>query len=130
MDIDNFKPVVDTLGHLNGSRALREVAGKIKKCLTAPAFGVAYGGDEFVVVLPETGRREAIQKAGQIRHLLKQSTLLTDWNHQVRLTASFGVATFDGSIQQDISQEKLIKQADRRLYQAKEEGRNRVRGAC
>ncbi len=52
MDMDYFKQVVDTYGHLNGSQALKEVAATIKSCIKRPCFGVAYGGDEFVIVLP------------------------------------------------------------------------------
>ncbi|MGD9971905.1 MAG: diguanylate cyclase, partial [Desulfatirhabdiaceae bacterium] len=53
MDVDNFKQVVDTYGHLKGSQVLSELAGTIVECIQDPAFGVAYGGDEFVVVLPD-----------------------------------------------------------------------------
>ncbi|OQX01117.1 MAG: hypothetical protein BWK80_60655 [Desulfobacteraceae bacterium IS3] len=63
MDIDNFKRVVDTYGHLNGSQAIQEVAATIRETLTEPEYGVAYGGDEFVVVLPGYDKQQAIEKA-------------------------------------------------------------------
>jgi GGDEF domain-containing protein len=59
MDMDNFKSVVDTHGHLNGSQALREVARTIKSVIKKPSFGVAYGGDEFVLVLPGLDKAQA-----------------------------------------------------------------------
>jgi diguanylate cyclase (GGDEF)-like protein len=94
MDIDDFKTVVDTVGHLNGSRTLREVAQQIKGCLEGPSFAVAYGGDEFVVVLPETNSLQAAETARKIRDAIKGTTFLTRWGRKVKVTASFGIATF------------------------------------
>ena len=62
IDLDHFKTVVDTYGHLNGSRVIQKVAGTINHCLKEPAFAVAYAGDEFVVVLPGVDQSQALQK--------------------------------------------------------------------
>src|SRR3989339_347115 len=66
MDMDNFKTVVDTYGHLNGSQALKEVAATIRAAIREPAYGVAYGGDEFVIILPGFVKETAIQKTKEI----------------------------------------------------------------
>ena len=63
MDLDHFKQVVDTYGHLNGSRAIREVGRTIGNCLKEPAYAVAYAGDEFVVVLPGMDQTQALQRS-------------------------------------------------------------------
>ena len=65
LNLDHFKQVVDTYGHLNGSRAIREVGRTIDNCLKEPAYAVAYAGDEFVVVLPGMNAHQALNKPGQ-----------------------------------------------------------------
>lgn len=93
MDMDNFKAVVDTHGHLNGSRALQQVAQTLRQCLPAPGFAVAYGGDEFVLVLPGLAKDEAAAVVDSIRAAMAATTYLQDQNLAVRLSASFGLAT-------------------------------------
>jgi diguanylate cyclase (GGDEF)-like protein len=123
MDMDDFKKVVDALGHLNGSRALHEVAQRIRKCLRSPAFGVAYGGDEFVVVLPDSDRQQATRLADRIRRVMKASPYLTQWGHSVSLTASFGVATFPDDAS---GIEELLAFADQAMFHAKNTGKDAV----
>ena len=123
MDMDNFKTVVDRLGHLNGSRALSEVAQRIQACLTEPAFGVAYGGDEFVLVLPETDRLQAVKLAAEIRRSIKNAPYLTRWGQQVMLTASFGVATFPEDADDGTG---LLALADNAMFRVKTTGKDRV----
>src|SRR5262249_30195037 len=67
LDIDNFKRVVDTHGHLNGTRVLQEVATTILQCASAPAFGVSYGGEEFRVVLPSPGKPPGLDETDDNR---------------------------------------------------------------
>lgn len=123
LDIDNFKHVVDTYGHLNGSQALAEVAGTIKHCLASPAFGVAYGGDEFVVVLPGFDHQQAIEKAQEIRQKMLSTRYLPSVNKGVHLQASFGVATYPD----DASDIKtMLAKADQAMFQVKSEGKNAV----
>lgn len=123
MDIDDFKTVVDTEGHLNGSRALREVAQKIRECLTQDSFAVAYGCDEFVVVLPDTDRHRAAEMARKIRELINSSTFLVNWGRKITVTASFGVATFPDDAD-DIKD--LLALADQAMFRVKNTGKDRV----
>jgi diguanylate cyclase (GGDEF)-like protein len=125
MDIDNFKRVVDTHGHLNGSRALVEVAQTIDQCLEPPAYGVAYGGDEFVVVLPGFDNNQALEKARQIRSGMLETTYLPTIDNGVRLKASFGVATYPDDAE-DIK--SILAKADQAMFRIKNEGKNAVGG--
>jgi two-component system, cell cycle response regulator len=123
MDMDNFKHVVDTYGHLNGSQALQEVAQTIQECISEPAFGVAYGGDEFVVVLPGIDKTEAKRVAESIRDRIIQTVYLTNKGHRVQLRASFGVANFPQDAQ-DLS--GLLALADQAMFAIKKRGKNAV----
>jgi diguanylate cyclase (GGDEF)-like protein len=126
MDMDNFKRVVDTYGHLKGSQALQEVAQTIRACLAEPAFGVAYGGDEFVAVLQGFDKARALRKAEEIRTRMKETLYLTSHGHEVKLKASFGIATFPvdaGNVT------GLLALADRAMFRVKEEGKDAVRSA-
>jgi diguanylate cyclase (GGDEF)-like protein len=125
MDIDNFKHVVDTHGHLNGSQALVEVARTIESCLESPAYGVAYGGDEFVVVLPDFDHKQALEKAEQIRSSMLATIYLPAVNDGVRLQASFGVATYPDDAA-DIK--TMLAKADQAMFRIKSEGKNAVGG--
>ena len=123
MDLDHFKKVVDTYGHLNGSRVIREVARTIDNCLEKPAYAVAYAGDEFVVVLPGLDQPQAMQKACEIRSRLKNTVYVLDQGIEVRLRASFGVATFP---QHATDLNGLIAAADQALFAIKETGRDAI----
>jgi diguanylate cyclase (GGDEF)-like protein/PAS domain S-box-containing protein len=123
MDMDNFKRVVDTYGHLNGSQALKEVAITMKSCLKAPCFGVAYGGDEFVIVLPGFNKLQATEKAEQIRSQMKQTTYLTKAGHNVHLGASFGLATFPEDTD---NRTGLLALADQAMFRIKQTGKDSI----
>lgn len=123
MDIDNFKTVVDTEGHLNGSRTLREIAQKIQGCLSGSSFAVAYGGDEFVVVMPDTDSVHAADTARQIRACINAATFLTRWSRKVQVTASFGVATYPDNAN---NIEDLLSLADQAMFRVKNTGKDRV----
>ena len=123
MDLDHFKTIVDTHGHLNGSRAIRKVAGTIGNCLQEPAFAVAYAGDEFVVVLPGMDQPQALQKASEIRASMKNTVYVLDQGIEVRLRASFGIATFPHHAE-DLN--GLIAAADHALFAIKEAGKDAV----
>jgi diguanylate cyclase (GGDEF)-like protein/PAS domain S-box-containing protein len=123
MDMDNFKQVVDTYGHLNGSQALKEVAITMKSCLKAPCFGVAYGGDEFVIVLPGFNKLQATEKAEQIRSQMKQTTYLTKAGHNVHLGASFGLATFPEDTD---NRTGLLALADQAMFRIKQTGKDSI----
>lgn len=123
MDIDNFKRVVDTHGHLDGSEAIAEVAATIRSLILEPAFAVSYGGDEYVVVLPDFNKTQAMDKAEEIRAAIATTHYLGDRDLDVRLTVSCGVATFpdDGD---DITE--ILGLADQSLFAVKIKGKNRV----
>ena len=123
IDMDKFKHVVDTYGHLNGSQALREVARTIRVSIRKPCFGVAYGGDEFVVVLPGFDRRRAKSKAEAIRLKIKRTTYLTGAGLAVTLDASFGLAAFPEDARDRTG---LLALADKALFRVKQTGRGGI----
>jgi len=123
MDLDCFKQVVDTHGHLNGSRAIREVAATIRDSIEKPAYAVAFAGDEFVVVLPGLNQTRAEEAALSIRSRMDSTVYLLEQGLEVRLQASFGIATFPdhaGNLTE------LLASADRALFAVKEKGKGRI----
>jgi diguanylate cyclase (GGDEF)-like protein/PAS domain S-box-containing protein len=122
-DLDRFKQVVDTYGHLNGSRVIQEVAATIQGCIAPPAFAVAYAGDEFVIVLPGATRHAATATAAQIRTRLEAHEFLPEYSERVRLSASFGVAAYP---EDAADMHGLLAAADQALFAAKARGRNTV----
>jgi len=122
-DLDRFKEVNDAHGHQAGSALLREVGAILRRVLRGMDIPVRYGGDEFVAVLPETGREPARGVAERIRAALRSGTFLAERGLAVRMTASFGVATWPEA---GPGAEDLLRAADRAMYRAKDEGRDRV----
>ena len=127
MDVDDFKKVVDTYGHLKGSQTLQEMARTIQETLTEPAYGVAYGGDEFVVVLPGYDKARAIRKAGEIRVRIRETSYLAGHGHDVRIHASFGIATFPDDAA-DVN--GLLALADQAMFDVKDGGKDAVRASA
>jgi diguanylate cyclase (GGDEF)-like protein len=123
MDLDNFKQVVDAHGHLNGSQAIKEVANTIDQVLIPPAFAVAYAGDEFVVVLPDCGLAQAMDKAGHIQHCIKNNSYLQKYGLQVTLQASLGVAAYPEHAR---DAGDLLAFADKALFTMKSRGKDGV----
>ena len=124
LDIDHFKAVNDNHGHPFGDHCLQAVAKHIMGCVRRPPDFVArYGGEEFVVLLPNTDSEGATHIAEQIRQAISADPVQQNDNI-ITLTASIGVATVVPM--QPQQQDRLIKQADDRLYQAKANGRNQV----
>lgn len=123
LDMDNFKHIVDTHGHLNGSQALKEVAKTFQENLREPAFGVSYGGDEFVLVLPDTGKERALEFVQHIRTRMKQTTYLTGRGLEVRMSASFGIATYPDDAG-DL--ESILALADEAMFRIKSRGKDAV----
>lgn len=123
LDIDHFKRVNDTHGHLQGDVVLQKVALHIQKELRSYDVAARYGGEEFVTVLPDTSLKEAFNVADRIR-LSVQGMRFAGSLSDERVTVSLGVATFPSTLYDDI--DGLLRAADEALYRAKETGRNRV----
>ena len=123
LDLDRFKRLVDSRGHLNGSRAIQEVAASIQRCLEPPAWAVAYAGDEFVVVLPGLGRAEALEKARQIQACIRETHYLAATGKTARLAASFGVATYPDDATELSA---LLALGDQALFSVKDGGRGGI----
>jgi len=123
LDLDHLKMVNDRYGHLAGSRVLREVALLIQAKLRKSDRIFRYGGDEFVVSLPETGATGAVRVANRLRRAVRSHRFLAGDGLVVNLTASFGVATFP---QDGASREELIRGADEAMYRVKVRSRDGV----
>ncbi|TAJ23112.1 MAG: GGDEF domain-containing response regulator [Nitrospirae bacterium] len=122
-DLDHLKDVNNRHGHLVGSRVLREVAQLIQGELRKSDRIFRYGGDEFVVTLPETGTEGALCVAHRFRRVVRLHRFLVTEGLAVNLTASFGVATFP---QDGASQKALLRAADQAMYRVKTQTRDGV----
>ena len=123
IDIDHFKRFNDTFGHAAADLALRETSAVIRNCLRADDIACRYGGEEIVVILPDTPRSEAVACAERIRVAIAEQQLRYQGAALGVVTASFGVAV---SLAHGTTVESLLRGADVALYAAKHEGRNRV----
>lgn len=123
IDIDHFKTVNDEHGHLVGSKMLVEMGQIIIKNLRTIDIVARYGGDEFVVVLPQTPPESAAQIAERIRESVEQNVFLKKDGYALRMTASFGVASYPESAK---SKEDLLRLADEAMYRVKYTTRNGV----
>ncbi len=123
MDLDNFKQVVDAHGHLNGSRAIQEVAATIRNSISEPSYAVAYAGDEFVIVLPGSNPSQAVETADFIRAAMSHALYLHDQGLDVKLRASFGIGAFPDHAE-DVTE--LLAAADRALFAIKGKGKNAI----
>ncbi|MGQ0642395.1 MAG: GGDEF domain-containing protein, partial [Gemmatimonadaceae bacterium] len=126
IDLDFFKRVNDTHGHLVGDDVLTEVAELLQRAVRAVDVVARFGGEEFVIVLPETGAPGAAAFAERIREHVEAKTFVEASDGSgLRITASIGVAIFPSPGVQTV--EDLLAKADQALYRAKAEGRNLVR---
>jgi len=122
-DIDNFKAVNDTYGHLAGDRALMAVADCLKRSLRESDHVARYGGEEFAIILPETPLEGAVTVAERIRKEIESLKIKYE-DKTIALTLSFGVTS--PPFGEQISEEELVKKADKALYRAKTKGKNRT----
>lgn len=123
LDLDHFKNINDTYGHIAGDKVLAEVSKMIKVMLRKYDLLVRYGGEEFIVVLPGTSTRESMLVANRIRLLIEESNI-NYANTPIQMTVSIGVVSFPET---PISKlEDLIKFADEAMYKSKFAGRNQV----
>ncbi len=123
VDIDTFKSVNDTYGHLVGDKAIKLVADIITEALREGDIVIRYGGDEFLMILHGASIKNAIKICERIRHQVRDS-IIQECERQIRLTVSIGLVSFpEVSAKTEID---LVHKADKALYQAKENGRDQV----
>jgi len=125
MDVDDFKSVVDAHGHLHASRTLQQLAGTLRQIVAAPGFGVAYGGDEFVIVLPDCSKSDALLIAETVRERIREQVYLKDQGLDIKIKASFGVAVFPDDAA-DVNE--ILGLADRAMFHVKNTGKDSVCG--
>lgn len=127
-DIDRFKLVNDQFGHDAGDEVLKEFSGRIRSTVRGADLACRYGGEEFVVVMPDTPAEVAANVAERLRLMIEARPFqLRSGETPLMLTASMGIATLGPGID---TPEQLLKQADKALYEAKNSGRNRVVAAA
>jgi diguanylate cyclase (GGDEF)-like protein len=125
LDIDDFKQVNDTYGHLQGDLVLREVARILRESSREIDEPARYGGEEMAVALPQTGLQGAYEFAERVRHRIEGLSFpLLDGDGSLRVTASFGAASLPHSAKVD--KDALVAAADAALYRAKRSGKNRT----
>lgn len=120
MDIDHFKALNDTYGHLAGDKALTTLAKRLHKNVRETDFLARYGGEEFVIIMPRTGRDDALKVAEKLRRMVEQCAFHFH-TEPVRVTISCGIAEFH----EGDDPESVFRRGDDALYRAKRAGRNR-----
>jgi diguanylate cyclase (GGDEF)-like protein len=123
LDLDNFKTVVDTHGHLRGSKVLAQVARVIHGVLGPDDSLVRYGGDEFITLMPQRSRQDALETTRRLRRSLNQTVFLQDEGLEIKVTASYGIATVPDDAR---DREQLLLIADRAMFGSKGRGRDRI----
>lgn len=121
VDIDHFKQINDTMGHLRGDKVLKLVAREISRRVRSEDFVARYGGEEFVILMAETDLQSALAAAEKVRIAVADCPFNYN-NERIPVTASFGIASF----QEGDDIEACFERADKALYRAKSQGRNRV----
>lgn len=122
-DLDKFKNINDTHGHLVGSALLTEVGALVRRLIRRSDKGARYGGDEFVVLLPQTDRSGAMSFACKLHGAIQSETFSANCGMALKITGSFGVATYPDDAG---TSSELIIAADKAMYRAKDLGRNGV----
>ncbi len=123
IDIDRFKNINDQYGHLLGDKVLKLIVKKLKETIRKTDILGRYGGEEFVIALPQTNKEKAYKIAEKLRHTIETSKLITKKHGILSLTISLGVA----SISEETKEiGEIVGEADKALYEAKEQGRNLV----
>ncbi len=123
VDIDNFKRVVDTYGHLAGSAVLREIGETITGFMNERDLLIKYGGDEYILILPGRSKKDALKLSREILGRIRESSFLNHEKIPVKLTASFGIAVFPDDAD---SHKDLLLRADDCMYKVKKSTKNDV----
>jgi two-component system cell cycle response regulator len=123
-DIDHFKKINDTHGHLTGDFVLKEMSRRLLGRIRKEELLARYGGEEFATVLPETGHEGAMYFGEQIRQMVGNEPFDYEGD-SFNVTISVGIYTLNGESMDTLA---FIKRADENLYRAKRDGRNRVIG--
>jgi len=123
-DLDHFKQVNDTYGHLAGDHVLKQLSEAVRRNIRREDIFARYGGEEFAIILPEIGNPRALVMGEKIRAIVEEHSFVFDEN-DIKVTISVGVATYDQSLDEG---EDFIKLADKHLYEAKNAGRNKSVG--
>jgi len=116
VDIDNFKKVVDFHGHLLGTKMLKEIGQTIFNCLCKKDILVKYGGDEYVIILPDSNKQEAKKLTERILSAIRKTTYLQSESRPVQVTASFGIAMYPADAK---TIKDLLILADKTMYRVK-----------
>jgi two-component system, cell cycle response regulator len=127
VDIDRFKLVNDTYGHEAGDDVLREFSARVRAMVRGADLACRYGGEEFIVVMPNTSMDIASKVAERLREMVEQKPFKLTSGQEITVTASIGIAETSA---EGGTPEQLLREADRALYKAKKEGRNRVVSAA
>lgn len=122
LDVDFFKKINDTWGHSSGDEVLRHIATILSDSTRASDYVFRYGGEEFMIVYLEFSHHQTMCLVESIRQKIEESPIEMPDGHQLKLTASFGVSHFNGHP----DYQKMVEEADKALYDAKNSGRNRV----
>jgi diguanylate cyclase (GGDEF)-like protein len=123
MDMDNFKAIVDTYGHMEGSDLLRRIGVTISGCLSKNDILIKYGGDEYVILMPGRNNKDAYLLSQTISEAFRNTTYLINGRDEIHVTASFGVA----SCPESASEKKhLLIAADNALFKAKNTQKNSI----
>lgn len=123
-DIDHFKNINDTYGHLTGDQVLINLVNLCQHNIRSMDYLARFGGDEFIILMPDTDSRSALETAERLREMVAEKPMTTSENTEVPVTISMGISnwTYDSPL----NIKALLNQADKALYQSKEAGRNRV----
>jgi diguanylate cyclase (GGDEF)-like protein len=126
IDLDHFKQVNDTHGHLVGSRLLAEIGNALKNKCRLIDFAFRYGGDEFVLLLPQTSKESALNVARRLHKMIRESKWLESEGLNIKVTTSLGVASYPADSR---SKEGLLHLADEAMYLVKNTSRDSVAAA-
>jgi diguanylate cyclase (GGDEF)-like protein len=123
LDVDSFKAFNDTYGHPQGDNLLRSIASILQANVRSVDFLGRYGGEEFLIVLPETAKDDACRLAERIRGAVEEQAFVIVEGEAIRRTVSVGVASYP---EDALNAGELVQRADEALYRAKRAGKNRV----